>query len=299
MTYSSVVKATTPCGAVPTSTWGVGRDVFSFDTGHRNDTIKDFNDNDLIHINGLVSEFSDLTLTEQDGGTLIDLTAHGGGTIFLEGVTPDALGPEHFDFTHFGGEGADMHAATNGNDVAYGGGGADFLVGLGVDETVDGAAGDDHVHGGDGHDMVFGGEGDDTPRGDSDEEHLGVGRDVFSFDAGHGNDTIKDFDSNDVIHINGLVSDFSDLTLTEQDGGTLIDLTAHGGGTIHLEGVTPDELSALDFDFTYFGCESNGRYCGGERNDVAYGGSGVGIMDGAAGGDVLNGGAGDDSDLRR
>jgi hypothetical protein len=63
---------------------GSGADTFSFSGAFGIDTIKDLDAGDTIDLSSF--QRSDLTFTPQGGGTLI--TVAGGGTIFVEGVSP-------------------------------------------------------------------------------------------------------------------------------------------------------------------------------------------------------------------
>ena len=83
-----------------------GADTFVFAPGHGKDVIGDFTyGEDLIDLTAFtgISGFDDLTVTADETGVTIDLTEHGGGTIFLEGSASDDLDAEDFKF----GEAAD------------------------------------------------------------------------------------------------------------------------------------------------------------------------------------------------
>ena len=45
------------------------------------------------------------------------------------------------------------------------------------------------------------------------------------------------------------ISGFEDLTITADGSAAVIDLTAHGGGTIRLESFAASNLDAEDFQF--------------------------------------------------
>lgn len=65
------------------------------------------------------------------------------------------------------------------------------------------------------------------------------------------NDTILDFtDNEDLIDLTfyGL-SGFDELTISSAENGVLIDLSAHDGGTITLDGFDINNLDASDFLF--------------------------------------------------
>ena len=72
---------------------------------------------------------------------------------------------------------------TNGNDDLYSGRNADYLDGGAGDDTLVGNGGDDTLEGGKGNDSLEGGSGADT----------------FVYALGDGNDTITDYDEEDII----------------------------------------------------------------------------------------------------
>ena len=193
---------------------GAGDDTFVFEAGHGNDTIKDFTDGeDLIDLSAFVgiTSFDDLTITQDGENTVIDLTAHGGGTITLEGVTASDLDADNFTVYQ------NVYTGTEWAETLRGGAGDDTITGLGGDDRLSG----------------------------------GAGADTFVFAAGHGNDTIKDFtdgkDSIDLTQITGITA-FDDLTITADGTTAVIDLTEYGGGTIRLENVGVSDLDAEDFN---------------------------------------------------
>ena len=124
-----------------------------------------------------------------------------------------------------------------GDDTLYGGpgGGDDVLVGNG---------GDDRLFGGQGNDRLDGGTGNDRLAG-------GPGADVFVFAPGNGADTITDFaNGQDRIDLTAFdLSGYDDLTVTSSTDGVTIDLSAHDGDTILLQGFDMASLDATDFLF--------------------------------------------------
>ena len=74
---------------------------------------------------------------------------------------------------------------------------------------------------------------------------------MFVFAAGHGADTISGFtDNQDKIDLSAFnLSGFDDLDLLAHNVGTIIDLSAHGGGTILLYEFDIANLDATDFLF--------------------------------------------------
>ena len=156
-----------------------------------------------------------------------------------------------------------------------------------MDDSLDGGVGDDTLIGGEGNDTLTGGEGADT----------------FVFGAGHGNDTITDFDvDNDTIDISGLTSSIThsqlldkttDLADSDNDGtadGVTIDLTDFGGGIITLEGVTKSDLmdgTALNADLFDFGTLGHDSVVGTVAAEYITGGFGNDTMEGGGGADTF------------
>ncbi|WP_291728018.1 reprolysin-like metallopeptidase [Leisingera sp. F5] len=171
--------------------------------------------------------------------------------IYAKGGEDTVIGREADDRL-FGGGGADSLTGGYGEDRLAGGKGADVLIG-GLDETdYSGAYGeDDFLKGNGGRDTLFGGQGDDRLIGGNGKDRLvggegsdiltgGKHADVFVFvsadywedevitDFGKGDDRIEFFDTS--------VEDFSDLTITQENGSTLIGF--FGSHQIELTGYT-------------------------------------------------------------
>ena len=145
-----------------------------------------------------------------------------------------------------GGAGNDALYGEAGNDSLYGGAGNDTLYGGAGNDTLDGDAGDDTLSGGAGDDRFYVRAGDDSLSG-------GPGDDVFSVFFGHGDDTILDFtDGEDLIDLSrfNALSGFDELAVSSDSDGVTIDLMAHDGGTIRLEGFDIADLDAGDFIFS-------------------------------------------------
>ena len=176
------------------------------------------------------------------------------------------VGGSGMDEMHGGGDG-DILDACAGNDVLYGGAGYDLLIG---------GAGNDELHGGEGRDTLDGGTGNDELRGGADDDILdgaggedivvgglgndtlwgdrcaGQSADTFVFEEGHGDDTIKDFaDGMDRIDLSAFegIDDLADLSIMQEGGDVVIDLTDWNGGTITLENFVLDDLDNGDFVF--------------------------------------------------
>ena len=273
-----------------TMSGGTGRDVFVFKEGNGNDTVTDFNTaSDRIDLRYFTQEMTwedlqaamtqveddPLTTEVEETATVIDLSAWGGGTITLQGVTKTDLTEDMFylsgswtwwrygdsgdneidgnraDNLMYGFEGDDTLRGQQGDDWLFGGEGADRLEGGEGDDVLLGGEGDDTLDGGEGDDMLIGGEGADTLTG-------GAGADTFVFGEDSGNDTITDFDTTqDKIHLKTLsqtvtwaqlqaaMTDVADDPLTTEvdEKAVVIDLTSFGGGTITINGVSKSDLT--------------------------------------------------------
>ena len=53
-------------------------------------------------------------------------------------------------------------------------------------------------------------------------------------------------------------SSYEDLTITDDGGTAVIDLSAHGGGTVRLENVAATDVDADDFVFADAGTAVDG-----------------------------------------
>ena len=144
--------------------------------------------------------------------------------------------------------------AGSGNDRVTGNAAANRLEGRGGRDTLEGREGRDTLEGGKGDDRLMGGKGRDTLEGGVGNDRLtgGSGRDVFVFGAGNGADAVTDFtDGKDRIDLRAFsdIGSFSDVNAAAVSGGTNIDLSAHGGGTVLLEGFALADLDPTDFLF--------------------------------------------------
>ncbi len=199
-----------------TLTGGEGADTFVFSAGDGHDRITDFsNGEDTIDLSAFtgITEFSDLHIRQAGNDVRIDLSEYGGGTVTLENFTLSDL--DETDFTFY----RDEYTGTDGADTLTGEAGDDTITGLGGDDTLTG----------------------------------GAGADTFVFEAGHGSDTVTDFtDGEDLIDLSAFtgITQFSELTVTQDGVNVRIDLSGQdGGGTITLQNFDLDDLDASDFVF--------------------------------------------------
>ena len=246
-------------------TGGAGADTFMFGAGHGNDTITDFEDGtDVIDLSALdgITQFDDLTIADDGNGNVV-ITTSTGDTITLTGVSSEDLDADDFVFS------------TTGDDTdntIEGGDGADNLEGLGGNDSLSGGAGEDWLDGGAGNDVLTG----------------GADADVFVFEAGHGNDTITDFeDGTDIIDLSALdgITQFNDLTIADDGNGNVV-ITTSTGNTITLTGVSSEDLDADDFVFSTTGDDTD---------NTIEGGGWIDRIEGLGGNDSLTGGTGPDT----
>ncbi len=230
------------------------KEVFKFDEGHGNDRIVRFDiNNDLVDLTEFNQEISwdDLQhkitlntwwmLGREVTDVTIDLTDWGGGVIELPKLSGRlGLQNEVKDMIRIATVGGD-----EGNNFGYGTYGDDVIAGRGGHDSLTGLGGDDYLTGGAGHDQLNGSGGDDRLNG-------GAGNDTFFYNKNAGHDTIEDFQSGkDRIELSNYthITEFSQLSASQEGGNVVIDMSSHGGGSITLENFDLDDLSADDFSF--------------------------------------------------
>ena len=310
-----------------------GANTFVFAPGGGNDFVEDFklgmDKIDLSGFDGFL--FTNMAIRAGDShrDTVIDLGAYG-TTITLKNVSFVDVRASDFILPERATEGDDIvslvdtgevFSALGGDDTVYGGRGDDQIYGLGGDDELHGGEGDDIVHGHGGDDTLYGGAGNDKLQGKTGDDTLhggagddtlvgGPGADSFVFEPDHGHDVIMDFtpgqDSIDLSAFSS-IQDTGNLTLRTEGADTVLDLSAHGGGTVTLKGVSLSDLGGRDFGLPgvalgdgvegTFRSGGDGRdfFSGGEGDDELHGGAGNDSLMGRGGDDRLVGGRGDDS----
>ena len=206
----------------------------------------------------LTGSADDDTLSGRAGNDVLEGNA-GDDTLYGNRGNDDLYGGDDDD-TLSGGAGHDVlygddedSGAASGDDLLDGGSGDDTLSGDGGNDVLEGGADDDTLYGDSGNDDLYGDGGDDVLAGGSGADSLtgGTGADTFVFAAGHGTDTITDFtpEEGDRIDLSAFadLEGFASLTLTEDGSDTVLDLRAHGGGTVRLEGIAAADLLMVDF----------------------------------------------------
>ena len=180
-----------------------------------------------------------------------------------EGVSPADLTADHFQFGTAATPGRDRSSAarrrrevtgTEFGDTIIGAEGDDTLDGRGGSDWIFGNEGDDDIRGGAGDDVIFAGEGDDTVNAGTGSNFVvgGAGADTFVVESGQTLTTIGDFsDGVDLIDLSNIsgITGFGDLSITDDNGTAVIDLSAQGAGTVRLSGIDTADLDADDFVF--------------------------------------------------
>ena len=183
-----------------------------------------------------------------DGGDQADnLYGRAGADTLFGGQGLDRLFGGDGDDQLVGGTGNDGHFGEQGNDTAWGGAGDDRFFGGTGNDILSGEDGQDSLYGGAGFDTLIGGAGDDLLVGD-------FNADRFVFEAGHGHDTIADFDAIngfeliDFANFSGFNAPGTVLSVAEQVGGDVL-ITTGADSSIRLLDVMLVDLGADDFVF--------------------------------------------------
>ena len=136
-----------------------------------------------------------------------------------------------------------------GNDTIFGGKGSDTLLGNSGDDALFAGRGADILNGDDGNDILYGGKGDDFLNGGLGMDTLtgGMGIDKFLLSTNSGTDTITDFEVGKDLLVLGNGLSFSQLTITQDSGATLIRFAQTGEILASLSGVSANSISAQNF----------------------------------------------------
>lgn len=229
---------------------GKGNDVLQ--GGDGNDVISGCEDND--DIDGGAGRDT------VHGGTGKDLIDGGAGRDTLYGDEGDDL--IHGDGDHdvifggadndqlYGDAGNDTIDGEDGNDIIDGGLGNDVLKGGIGNDSISGKAGNDTIFGGDGTDSLNGELGNDTIYGGKGNDIVdvgtkGEGKDVFVWETGDGDDTVRDLDTQDRLDFRGAGGDPVSI-LNDGLGNTVV--TMADGSKITLKGITASQLTDTDND---------------------------------------------------
>ncbi|MEG3997409.1 MULTISPECIES: FG-GAP-like repeat-containing protein [unclassified Microcoleus] len=136
-----------------------------------------------------------------------------------------------------------------GNDSVFGGKGSDTILGSSGDDALFGNRGADILNGDDGNDMLYGGKGDDLLNGGLGIDTLigGMGVDKFLLSTNSGTDTITDFEIGKDLLVLGNGLTFSQLTIAQDSGATLIRFAQTGEILASLGGVSASSIGAANF----------------------------------------------------
>jgi Ca2+-binding RTX toxin-like protein len=136
-----------------------------------------------------------------------------------------------------------------GNDTIFGGKGSDTLLGSSGDDALFAGRGADILNGDDGNDILYGGKGDDLLTGGLGIDTLigGMGVDKFLLSTNSGTDTITDFEVGKDLLVLGNGLSFSQLTIAQDSGATLIRFAQTGEILASITGVSASSISAENF----------------------------------------------------
>jgi hypothetical protein len=136
-----------------------------------------------------------------------------------------------------------------GNDTIFGGKGSDTVLGNSGDDALFAGRGADILNGNDGNDILYGGKGDDLLTGGLGIDTLigGMGADKFLLSTNSGTDTIIDFEVGKDLLVLGNGLSFSQLTIAQDSGATLIRFAQTGEILAAITGVSASSISAVNF----------------------------------------------------
>ncbi len=209
-----------------------------------------------------------------------------------------------------------ISASTPGDDQLYGTPLDDRINGLSGNDKLYGYAGNDVLDGGKGNDFLTGDAGNDTLIGGEGDDLLvgGKGQDTYLFSAGHGKDTIRNYDNNegsiDTIRFDASIAS-SAVTLERVGDNLLIHSSATDVITVERyfdgdaqTGYAVDRIEFADGKVWLIkdvlvsmqrATEGNDYIGGYVIDDVIDGLGGDDIIDGMGGNDILHGGNGYDT----
>ena len=208
---------------------GAGADTFIYSAGDGNDRILDYENEDSIVVNGTVSKVATsgnnviltvgsnkisviggkdkvITYTDDDGEhtypQVVNFSADGKGATLLSAYAQDSF--DINDYEEYADTVVTVDASAVEHSIAITGNAkSNRIIATEQDDYIDGGSGADTILGGDGNDSIEGGKGNDSLSG-------GNGADTFIYTAGDGNDRIIDYENEDSIVVNGLVSKVTD-----------------------------------------------------------------------------------------
>ena len=237
----------------------------------------------------------------------------------------DTLTGTSGDDTIYGYGGIDTINGGDGNDTINGGSGGDTIHGGYGDDTINVTGGDNTLYGDYGSDTIIAAAGNDTLEGGSGGNTLegGAGNDNYVF--GGGDDLIIEYSGTDQITMpsgitvddltftrvstEGSTSNFNDLLITVDTGGSIEIQNQFAGSSYRVESILFNDTSTLDLtsltSYTTVLHERRRFYSPGGTDDITVHGlggndyiqtgSGNDTIDGGVGNDDLHGGTGNDT----
>ena len=247
-------------------------------------TLQDFTDGSYsLHYGSTDTLLGRLTVANTDGGATTATPNNDGVTELIVGLA-----------------GVDLLQGDARSDFLYGGDDGDTLNGNGGVDTLYGGAGGDQLSGGEGVDTLYGGIGNDFLDGGIGNDFLngGTGADTYTFESGHGTDTIADADGGELNFkaATGLDSfqfsrDGANVVISIRDSGsvTIENLAVGVGRYILSYGSGNTELGRL-----YVGDGNDNAFTGSDGKDLMIGLAGIDTLRGGNEGDDIHGGRGND-----
>ena len=154
-------------------------------------------------------------------------------------------------------DGADEIVGDRSDNIIRGAAGDDTLVGKEGDDQLDGGPGNDVLIGGRGNDVMLGRGGSDIFRGGAGDDVMtgAFNGDKYYFAGNFGNDTITDFDAENVqekLNFAGVdaIENFDDFLVNHasQEGADVV-IRDGNGNSVTLEGVMLSDIDESDLVF--------------------------------------------------
>lgn len=165
------------------------------------------------------------------------------------GSGDDSLIGGNGDDELFGNEGVNALFGGAGNDKIYGGSQRDVINAGAGDDLIFANGGNNEILAGAGNDTIYTGSGDDLINGGAgnDTLWLGGGQDTIVLASGSGVDTINNFQLGQTrIGLAGGLT-FGSLSLVQESGATLIEITATGEDLARLSWVQASNIASNTF----------------------------------------------------
>lgn len=164
-----------------------------------------------------------------------------GNDTLIGGAGNDELGGGADNDVVIGEDGSDTLFGESGDDSLNGGASADIVLGGDGNDQVGGGRGWDDLQGGSGIDTLWGEAGSDFLTGGAGDDILlgGSEADIFVFGAGHGADTILDFE----VRLDRILVQASGYIVVAAGPDTIVHTAS---GTIGVLGVSAASLTTFD-----------------------------------------------------